>query len=401
MIFNYKAITENGEKREGTIDAASRELAVGALQRRGFIILSVESSEKKSKSLHLPFIAAVPQKEIVIMSRQISTLFEAQVSPLKAFSLLATNTENKALSEIMTSIVDDLQAGTSISGALSKHPAVFTEFYVSMVHVGEESGKLNQTFSYLADYLERQYELSSRTRNALIYPAFVILVFISVMVLMLVFVIPKLSALILESGQEIPIYTRIVLGVSDFFVHYGIFALLAVVFVVGYLWWMSGSDKGKTYLDTAKLSLPIFGNLYTKVYLSRIADNLDTMLSSGITIIRSIDITADVVGNKVYENIMRESSEKVKSGSLLSEAMGVYPEIPMIMVQMVKVGEETGAVGSILKTLARFYKREVDEAVDSIISLIEPAMIILLGVGVGILVSSVLVPIYNIASSVS
>ncbi|HRH30577.1 MAG TPA: type II secretion system F family protein [Candidatus Paceibacterota bacterium] len=401
MVFKYKAITDNGEKRDGTIDAVSKDLAIGALQRRGFVVLSIEGDENK-KGLRSVIFKSVSNKEIVILSRQIATLFEAQVSALKAFSLLSASNDNPYLQKVLTQIVDDLQAGFSISGAMEKHPDVFSNFYTSMVKVAEESGKLNQTFIYLADYLERQHQLTSKTKNALIYPAFVVVVFISVMVLLLTLVIPKLSQLIIESGQEIPIYTRIVIGASNFFVNYGFILLIGVVFGGVYLWWLSGTEKGKLFLDRLKLATPAFGNLYRKLYLSRISDNLDTMLTSGIPIVRSIDLTAEVVGNKFYENIMRDTAEKVKSGFLVSDALAKYPEdIPNIFVQMTKIGEETGKLGQILKTLSNFYRREVNDAVDTLIGLIEPAMIVFLGLGVGILVASVLIPIYNISSTIS
>lgn len=401
MQFNYKAITATGEKKEGIVEAVNKDLAISALQRRGLVVASIKSTEEAKGFLEISILESVPMKDIVMLSRQISTLFEAQVSALKAFSLLGGNTENKLLQRTLNQIVDDIQAGFSISGALAKHPKVFSEFYVNMVKAGEESGKLVQTFSYLADYLDRQYELTSKTRNALIYPAFVIFVFITVMVLMFVIVIPKLSQIIIDSGQQIPIYTKVVIGISNFFVNYGLFLLIGIVAFGVYVWWYSQSDKGKKYLDQVKLSIPFAGTLFTKLYLSRIADNMETMLTSGIPIVRSIEITAAVVGNRVYRDIMLMSADKVKAGSSLADSVDRHVEIPSIMVQMIKVGEETGSVGMVLKTLGKFYKREVDDAVDTLVDLIEPIMIVLLGVGVGILLTSVLVPIYNIASGIS
>ncbi len=401
MQFNYKAITATGEKKEGVVEAVNKDLAISALQRRGLVVASIKTTEESKGFLEISLLESVPMKDVVMLSRQISTLFEAQVSALKAFSLLGGNTENKLLQRTLNQIVDDIQAGFSISGALAKHPKVFSEFYVNMVKAGEESGKLVQTFSYLADYLDRQYELTSKTRNALIYPAFVIFVFITVMILMFVIVIPKLSQIIIDSGQQIPVYTKVVIGISNFFVNYGLFVLIALVAFGGYVWWYSQSDRGKKYLDQVKLSIPFAGNLFTKLYLSRIADNMETMLTSGIPIVRSIEITAAVVGNRVYRDIMLMSAEKVKAGSSLADSVDRHVEIPSIMVQMIKVGEETGSVGMVLKTLGKFYKREVDDAVDTLVDLIEPFMIVLLGVGVGILLTSVLVPIYNIASGIS
>ncbi len=400
MNYKYRAVTQTGESKEGTIDASSKDIAITGLQRRGLVVVSLEEEDVRGKGFNLAIFEHVPLKDVVIVSRQIATLFEAQVSALKAFSLLATNVENPLLRRKLIHITDDLQAGSSISGALAKHPDVFSDFYVNMVRSGEESGKLNQTFMYLADYLDRQYALTTKTRNALIYPAFVIGVFVIVMTLMFVMVIPKLSSIILESGQAVPIYTKVVIAISDFLVHYGIFLLVFLAVFAGFMWARLRTKSGKSYLDRVKLGLPIAGPLFNKVYLARISDNMDTMLSAGIPIVRSIEITGDVVGNSVYQSILAQAGEDVKAGSSLSDALAKHKEVPAILSQMIKVGEETGALSTILKTLSRFYKREVDDAVDTLVGLIEPIMIVALGLGVGILLTSVLVPIYNIAGGI-
>lgn len=400
MNFRYTAITDKGEKRDGVIEAVNRDLAISGLQRRGLIVTSVKSEEEAKKWFEITLFEKVPLKEVVILSRQMSTLFEAQVSALKAFSLLAGNTENKLLSRKMNQIASDLQAGSSIAGALAKHPDVFSDFYVNMVKAGEESGKLTQVFLFLADYLDRQYALTSKTKHALVYPAFVISVFIIVMVLMFTVVVPRLSGIILESGQEVPFYTKIVLWISDFLVNYGIFFLIFFLVLAIYLVRLIRSKKGKKFFDEIKLTIPVVGALYRKIYLARIADNMDTMLSAGIPIVRSIEITSNVVGNKRFQDILKQASEAVKSGKSFSQSLEVHPEIPKIMPQIIRVGEETGSLGQILKMLAKFYKREVDEAVDTLVGLIEPFMIISLGLGVGLLLVSVLVPIYNIAGGI-
>lgn len=401
MIFTYEAISNTGEKKKGTVEASSKDTAIAAVQHRGLIVVSVQEDTGKKGLMQLSFFEkSVAMKDVVIMSRQISTLFEAQVSALKAFTLLATNTENKALVKVLTAVSDDISSGVSISGALAKHPEAFSNFYVNMVKSGEESGKLTQTFSYLAEYLDRQYQLTSKTKNALVYPAFVVVVFIIVMTMMFVFIVPRLAIIIKESGQEIPFTTQIVLGLSDLLVNYGIFILIAVAIFIMYVFRLSRSHSGKMYLDKLKLSIPVLKNIYTKLYLSRISDNMDTMLSSGIPIVRAIELTSDVVGNRVYENILKTVMEEVKSGSSFSESLSKYNEIPPIMSGMVRVGEETGSVGNILKTLGHFYSREVNDAVDTLVGLIEPLMIVGLGLGVGLLLTSVLMPIYNVAGGI-
>lgn len=402
MIFTYKAVDAGGVNKEGDIDAPNRDMALSGLQRRGLVIISIKDKAERKSILQMSFFNKVSHKDIVILSRQVATLFEAQVSALKAFTMLASNTENKMLGLKLTQVCDDLKAGVSISGALSKHPDVFSSFYLNMVKVGEETGKLGQIFLSLAEYLDRQYALTSKTRNAFIYPIFVIITFFIVMGLMFVIVIPKLAAIITDSGAPVPIYTQIIIGLSSFFVNYGFFVLIALVLLGIWLWQMANSEKGKESLDSFRLSVPYVGDLYKQLYLSRISDSMDIMLSSGVQILRVIDITSEVVGSLVYKKILKEVANGVKSGMALSASFEKYPKkIPSIMVQMIKVGEETGSLGVILKTLANFYKREVDDAVDTLVGMIEPVMIVVLGMGVGILLVSILVPIYNIAGSIN
>ncbi len=401
MLFTYRAIDQDGHEREGTIEAPSQEVAVSSLQRRNLIISVIESSEKHSLlELEIPMFNRISNKEIVILSRQISTLFEAQVSALRVFRLLASEVDNKKLATVLSTIGDDIQGGSPISKALARHPKVFAPFYVNMVRAGEESGKLSETFIYLADYLDRSYDVMSKAQNALIYPAFVIAVFFGVMALMLTLVIPKISAVLIDSGQPVPLYTRIVIGFSNFLVNYGIFLLIALIALGFYVWQLGKTERGKLILDGLKISVPYVGDLYKKLYLARIADNFSTMLISGVSVVEALDISASVVGNSVYAKVLSEVTADVKGGSSISDAFGKHPEMPGIMVAMTKVGEETGELGKILITLAKFYNREVNNAVDTLVGLIEPIMIVLLGVGVGTLLAAVLLPIYNLAGAI-
>lgn len=402
MLFNYKALDKDGHERVGTVEALSMDVAVSTLQRRGLIVSSIDPAAKKSiLSVDIGFFNSVSNKEIVILSRQIATLFEAQVSALRVFRLLASEVDNRYLSDILTQVADDLQAGSQISKALQRHPKVFSAFYVNMVRSGEESGKLSETFGYLADYLDRTYEVMSKAQNALIYPAFVVVTFLVVMTLMLTLVIPNVSKILIDSGQQIPIYTRIVLGISDLIVHYGAFVLIALVIGGAFAYRSFQTPEGRLVFDKLKLEIPYIGDLYEKLYLSRIADNFSTMLQSGVPVVEAVEITGAVVGSATYERILAETGEAVKGGSSISDALAKHAEVPGIMIAMIKVGEETGELGNILATLAKFYRREVTTAVDTLVDLIEPLMIVFLGLGVGILLAAVLIPIYNLAGSIS
>jgi type IV pilus assembly protein PilC len=268
-----------------------------------------------------------------------------------------------------------------------------------MVRAGEESGNLSKTFEFLADYLDRTYELIAKTRKALIYPAFVIVVFAAVMVLMLVVVIPKLTTIITETGKELPIYTQVVIGASNFLINYGLIFLAAIAVLAFFAVRYAYTKEGKEVYASIALKIPYVGDLYRKLYLSRICDNINTMVSSGVAMVRAVEISSEVVNNELYRQAMVTVAQDVRTGVSLSGAFGKTPLIPQVMVQMVRVGEETGEVGNILSTLAHFYKREVDNAVDTLVGLIEPAMIVFLGLGVGGLLTSVLMPIYDITSS--
>ena len=401
MLFEYKAINKEGKEQVGDIDAINRDAAISSLQQRGMVVVSVTDAmeEKNIFKRNIAFFDKVSMKDTVMMSRQLAALFEAQVSAVKAFTLLANNSENVMMRRTLNAVATDIKGGVSMSQSMAAYPEVFTEFYVNMVKAGEESGKLTDTFLYLADYLERSYELTSRTQNALVYPAFVVVTFVVVIVLMLTMVIPRLSDILLETGQDIPFYTKIVIALSDFFVNYGLFLLILLVIAGVFLWRSTRTETGRARIDKFKVDIPYFGDLFRKVYLSRIADNMNTMLSAGIPVVRALEITRDVVGNRIYGNIIDEAVESVKGGESISQAFGKHREIPAIMVQMVQVGEETGALGEILETLSRFYKREVNNTVDTLIGLIEPALIVGLGVAVGFLITSILLPIYNIAGS--
>lgn len=399
MLFKYKALTKEDESKEGSIEALNRDVAISSLQQRGLTIISIEGGEEVSFfKKRIAFFDKVPTRDIVVLSRQLSTLFLAQVSALRIFRMLGAESENLLLREKLNAIADDIQGGSSISNALGKHHGVFSDFYINMVKIGEESGKLTDIFSKLADHLDRSYELTIKTRNALTYPIFVIVTFIAVIILMLVLVFPRLASILTESGQEIPTYTKFIIGLSDFFVNYGVFLLVLLIVGGVLLWRFSLKPAGKMFIAGLKLELPLLGGLFKRLYLSRIADNLHIMLLSGISITRALEITAASIGNGVYEEILRKSLEDVKGGSSLSQSFSGYKEIPGIIVQIVKVGEESGELGNILGTLSKFYRREVENAIDTLVGLIEPVMIVALAVGVGLILGSVLIPIYNIAT---
>ncbi len=402
MLFSYKAIDQTNVKREGIVEAGNIDAAIATVQKRGYTVISIDPVEEKQQLLNfkITWFQRISNKEVVILSRQLATLFDAQVSALRIFRLLGTEAENPQMQMVLNDIADDLQAGSSISRSLSAHPDVFSDFYINMIRAGEESGSLEQSFGYLADYLDRTYQVVTKAKNALVYPAFVVGVFILVMGLMLTMVIPRISQILIDSGQELPIYTKIVIAISTVLTDY-IGVMLALASIGGvFLWRFLKTPVGQRAFDELKITLPYIGDLYQKLYLARICDNLATMLQSGISMVQALEVTAEVVDNAVFKEILQNTLVEVKGGRSFADAISEYPEIPGVLSQMAKVGEETGNLSEIMKTLATFYVREVNNAVDTLIGLIEPVMIVLLGVGVGTLLASVLMPIYNMTAAI-
>jgi len=402
MRFIYTAIDEDGNEKKGHVDTYGKDAAISQIQQRGLTILDIdeEGDNVPIWERRITFFESVSNKEVVILSRQIATLFQADVSALKVFTLLGNaSADNPMLQDALFDMVDQLKEGNSISKAFAKHTDIFSDFYVNMVAAGEESGNLSDTFEYLADYMDRNYELTSSVKSALVYPAFVITTFVAVMVLMLTTVIPNITEIIIESGQEPPIYTKIVIALSDFLVSYGLFLLIGLL-VGGYgiYWYVTETDEGEEIMADLKLALPYLGNLYQKLYLSRLCDNMHTMLRSGIPMTRAIEITASVIDNRIYHEMLMKAVEDIKGGRSIADSLSGNEQIPSIMVQMMQIGEETGELGNILKTLSSFYRREVKNAVEALVSLIEPIMILMLGLGVGGLLASVLMPIYNLSA---
>lgn len=402
-VFKYTALDSEGKTREGTVDAVNIDLAISALQRRGLIISKIDAAAQKGSgqglAMNIDFFDRITNEDIVLLSRQMTTLFQAQVSALRAFRLLAAEARTPKLAARLNEVANDIQSGSAISAALAKHPEVFSQFYVNMVRAGEETGKLDETFDFLASYLDRNYAIIQKARNAMIYPAFIIITFIGVMILMMTVIVPKLSTMLTGTNQQIPVTTQIIIGISVFFTNYIwlILILLAVggIFLVQY----GRTEAGKVTLSRTRLEIPAVGNIYKKIFLSRITDNLSTMLRSGIQILHALEITGTVVDDPVYSGILTVVASDVKGGLPLSDSFRKHPEIPGMIVAMVKIGEETGNMGSILETIAKYYRREVDNAVDTLVDLIEPVMIVGLAVGVGVLLSAIIMPIYNIAGS--
>lgn len=399
MKFSYKAKTKQGELQEGIIDASSREAAIDILQRHDLVIMKLETeSEAPIFAKRIKIFERVKTKDVVIFSRQLSTLFSAKVPLVESLQILSGQTENALFQEIILSITKELEGGMALSQAMSRYPKAFSLFYVSMVKSGELSGKLEEVLDYLAVSLERQYTLSSRVFNALLYPLFVLVTFSIIIVAMFIYVVPKLKGMILESGQDAPLPTKIVFGISDIMVDYSlfIFPVIAIVGVFSARFFFRTPD-GKLLFDKFKLRMPIFGVLFQKIAIARFSDSLKTLISGGLPIVQAIEVTSDVVENDEYKNIFMKIADQVKKGFTMSSILKMHPDIiPPMVSQMIFIGEETGKLEDILKRVSDFYEKETERALDTLVTMIEPILIVGLGGFVFILIIAILLPIYNI-----
>ncbi len=402
MQFNYIVRNKQGETQSGVAEAANRRTAVDTLQAKGLIILSLQPvSSTPIFSRQLKIFQRVKQKELVSFSRQLAILFSAQVPLLESLQTLAKQSENAYFRQILFGVADDIEGGTLLSKALGQYPKVFSTFFVNMIKSGEASGALENTLSFLADYLEKQYYLMSRIRGAMIYPAFITGVFIIVGMILMIVVVPKLTGFLQESGQELPITTKILIAVSGFLSNW--WWLLAIVVLGGfsYFYYMLGrSLTVRHWWDAFKLRIPFFGKrIMQKIYLTRFAENLSTLIQGGLTILQALQVSSEVAGNHVFERIIVAANEDVRVGNALSTSLSRYEEIPPLIIQMISTGEKTGSMDSILKKMAQFYSKEIDTAVDNLSQLIEPILILVIGGAVAVLVASILMPIYNIANT--
>ena len=396
MQFNYQARNKDGEFQKGVIEAQDEASALESLRNRELIVFYLAPLKREFFLFRkIPFIGGVKKRDIVIFSRQLAVLFRAKVPLISAMKTLVRQAGNPFLKETLTNITKDVEGGMALSRAISKHPKVFDNFYLNMVKTGEYSGSLDETFEYLANHLEREYEFESKVRGAMIYPAFVLVVFLVIMILMLTFVIPHLTTILKEANADIPFTTKIIMGISDAFINFWWVFLIIFLGAIGAFVYYQDTKEGRLYIDWVKIKIPIFGSLFQKIYLARFSESLGTLIVGGLPITQAIEVTSEVIGNVVYKDIMTMAAEEVKKGSMISGVLKSREEIPAFVSEMVAVGEESGRLDYVLENISKFYQKEVATVLDNITTLIEPVLIVFLGIGVAILVAAVILPIYN------
>jgi type IV pilus assembly protein PilC len=402
MKYKYKARNQAGTPQEGIVEASTMSNASALLQRHNLVVVSLEPQKETNPFMGLSRLwEGVSGKEFVFFSRQMAVMVEAKVPLLSALKGIIEQITNPYFASILSSVLADVDEGKSFSEALRKHPNVFSELYVNMVQSGEISGNLQQSLECLADNIEKNYILTQKIKGVLYYPAFILGAFFLVGFLMISFVIPKLTEMLEETNAQLPITTKILIWTGNFMQHYWWAVLIVMIAAISGLIYYIRTEDGKKEFDVIKLKIPLVGKVFKFVYLARFAENLSTLVKSGIPIVTALQISGRVVGNIVFENHIAEAADKVKTGGTISEVLGSKEkDFPPVMTQMVKVGEDTGKLDTTLDTMAKFYTREADQIVSNLSSIIEPVLIVILGVGVGTLVFSIIIPIYNIAQGI-
>ena len=399
MKFLFKAKNKQGELKEGFIDASSSEVALEILQKNNLFPISIKEERQRDvvTKAFFKYFDKVNEKELMVFFRQLSVLIEARVPIVTSLNALKEQTENKYFKKVIEEMVADIQDGMAFSQAMQKHGDLFSNLAINMIKSGEVSGNLRKSVTYVADNIEKNYNLASKVRSALLYPVIVVIVFFIIAFLVITFVVPRLMLIIKDLGTDIPWYTKGLIYASDFMSNYWWIVLFMVLGAIGGVWYYIKTEDGRREWDQIKIKLPIFGRVFRGVYMARFADNLSVLLQGGIPIIKALNVVSAVVGNSVYQAIFLQAADEVKTGGTMSDAFKKYSLIPPVVSQMVKIGEESGQVDAVLNQIAKFYEQETDESTRNLSTLIEPILMVVIGVMVGILAFSVIMPIYNIA----
>lgn len=399
-VYNYRARDKEGKIKIGEIEAASEKAAVRLLSEHDLVVVALEE-EKESYNLekYLTFLNRVKAKDLVVMSRQLSTMIVAGLPIVESLQVLAAQTQSKRLQEILEEVARDVEGGTKLSVAMGQYPKVFSDFYVNMIKSGESSGQLGKSLMYLADEMEKNYDLLSQVKSALIYPIFILGGIVLVGLLMMILVVPQLVTVLESFGGELPWTTRAFIGVSNFIGGYWWAIILAILICAGWFSYYVSTAEGRYNWDKFKLRVPLFGPMYQKIYVTRMTTNLSALIAGQIPIVEALKIVAELVGNKVYREILLETADKVRAGESINTVIKKSDLVPSMVGHMIAVGERTGELDQILEKVGQFYSKEVTNTVRGLISLIEPALLVVLGIVVGVILSAVLLPIYNLAST--
>ncbi len=397
-IFHYKARNQKGRVKTGLDVAVSETELIQRLRRQELEVFEVKSAEALLQTKIQIFLNRPKGKDLAIFARQFAVMISANVPVVESLVILVEQTSNFGLKQIIASVAFDVNAGSLLSDALARHHRIFDNFFVNMVRSGETSGKLDEVLDYLADQTEKSYDTASKVRGAMIYPIFITVGMVAVGIVLMVYVIPNLTGMLEESGAQLPMATRLIIGASNFLTTYlWLIIVLVVALVFATRWYLKTAD-GRRQFDNLKLHMPIFGKLFNYIALTRFTRSLSTLLKGGVTITKSLEVVSGVVSNVIYEEIIKRTLQSIEDGNPLSTVMNAEPVVPKMVPQMMAVGERTGKLDVVLDKVTDFYGSEMDKMLANLSALMEPIIMVIMGVGVGIMVAAVIMPMYNMAS---
>lgn len=397
-IFRYKVKNAKGRTKSGLDVAMSEADLSQRLRRQNLDVISIAAADN-SLEAKLNLLLNKPKgKDLAVFSRQFAVMISANVPIVESLVILIEQTSNFKLKQAVAEVAFEVTAGSLLSDSLGKHPRIFDNFFINMVKSGEASGKLDEVLEYLADQTERSYDTASKVKGAMIYPVFVLIAMVVVGIVLMVKILPSLTGMLQESGMDLPVTTKIIIATSDFLVNY---LWLVIVLVIGLVFLVRlylKTDKGRRNWDSLTLRIPIFGKLVNYVVLTRFTRSLSTLLKGGVTITKSLEVVSGVVSNKVYEDILLRTLQSIKDGNPLSTVMNTESIVPKMVPQMISVGERTGKIDVVLDSITGFYTRESEKMLANLSSLMEPLIMVIMGIGVGIMVAAVIMPMYSMAT---
>ncbi|MCL6096132.1 MAG: type II secretion system F family protein [Patescibacteria group bacterium] len=400
MKLHYKAATKEGKIEQGLIDANDINAAAQYLRSKELMPIHILKEEENPLSKILPMLNKVKPSDLVIFTRQLSSMLSSGLTLMRALSILKEQVQSSAMQEIVNSIINDVEEGKPFSSSISKYPAVFSDIYISLIKAGESSGLLDKVLARLADNLEKGVKLKGTIKSALMYPIIVIILMVVVMFIMMIFVIPQLTALYQNLNVPLPLPTRIIIGLSGFFKTFWPIMLILLVGGISLFRRWHKTLEGQLIIDSLILKLPVFGKLIKQTILAEFSRTFGLLVGTGTLVVDALLKTADTAGNIHYRNAIKDVSKQVEKGVTIGEAMSVYPIFPPILIQLVKIGEQTGKVDESLAKASEYFEREVDQTVKTLTTAMEPFIMIILGIAVAFLIISVITPIYSLISSI-
>ncbi|MGB9598470.1 MAG: type II secretion system F family protein [Minisyncoccales bacterium] len=400
-LYSFFAKSIEGKEKKGVVEAQSLEELEEKLKEEGFFLVSAEEKKKKEKRDFLKFLSSISLKEKIFFTRNLSVMLSAGLSFTRALNVLSIQTKKKRFKEIILKIKDEIEKGKSFSESLSLFGDVFSDFYQSIAKIGEESGTLVRSLEIIAKKLERENELKARIVSALIYPAIVILAMIGVGILMLVFVIPKLAETFFDLGINLPLSTRLVISLGIFFQKNIVLLLFLFILFLLFLRFFLKTRKGKKLFSFFSLRIPIINQLVRNNILGSFLGNIATLISAGVPLPRALEITAESMGNVYYQESILDCKEKIKKGEKLSDSLKNFSSLyPAVLIEMITVGEETGESVGIFSRLALFYEKDVLRTTKNLTAIIEPVLILAMGVTIGFFAVSMIRPIYSLMGAI-